>query len=411
MDSINTMLANVNNIDYSSLEKLADGTYNKGEIDLHKGIFGRYSFEKVNNHVGSRADKNTVVRTAEQNLKTKAAVFKAIVTRFAGSAEQQQVDDILSYGSDSSKFQDTLESFKNPYIKEAYKFLMGDGAPLTRDEMRLLDNMLKDGNGDLEGFQPGQVFRPSREFAAGEVSGRVRTLEALKHIKAENVEGLNGIVVEKANQWIKGLSVANISDVTKSRVMRVSTNVLANSNFRTNPVDSVIGRYMPDLYNSCTENVLKVSWPTANKTVDKACILKMVRCISAGLEDKINAGWDAYARAVPEADRPKVRKDKKLKKNNAANLRPVTKDDIKATVLSMIDGVVEKMYRDAKGKGSLAGKVSLPVQDAANAEMNDFEKSIYKSLSRANRLELEESDIDLWNGSESNEDNSFGDWE
>ena len=407
MDSINTMLANVNNIDYSSLEKLADGTYNKGEIDLQKGIFGRYSFEKVNNHVGSRADKNTVVRTAEQNLKTKAAVFKAIVMRFAGSAEQQQVDDILSYGSDSSKFQDTLESFKNPYIKEAYKFLMGDGAPLTRDEMCLLDNMLKDGNGDLEGFQPGQVFRPSREFAYGEVSGRVRTLEALKHVKAENTEGLSDRVVENAKQWIKGLSVANISDVTKSRVIRVSTNVLANSNFRTNPVDSVIGRYMPDLYNSCTENVLKVSWPTANKTVDKACILKMVRCISAGLEDKINAGWDAYARAVPEENRPKVRANKK----DVHSLRPVTKDDIRATVLSTIDGVVEKMFRNAKGKGSLAGKVSLPVQDAANAEMNDFEKSIYKSLSGANRLELEESDIDLWTGSEPGEDDSFGDWD
>lgn len=407
MDSINTMLANVNNIDYSSLEKLADGTYNKGEIDLQKGIFGRYSFEKINNHVGSRADKNTVVRTAEQNLKTKAAVFKAIVTRFAGSAEQQQVDDILSYGIDSSKFQDTLESFKNPYIKEAYKFLMGDGAPLTRDEMRLLDNMLKDGNGDLEGFQPGQVFRPSREFAYGEVSGRVRTLEALKHVKAENTDGLSDRVVENAKQWIKGLSVANISDVTKSRVIRVSTNVLANSNFRTNPVDSVIGRYMPDLYNSCTENVLKVSWPTANKTVDKACILKMVRCISAGLEDKINAGWDAYARAVPEENRPKVRANKK----DVHSLRPVTKDDIRATVLSTIDGVVEKMFRNAKGKGSLAGKVSLPVQDAANAEMNDFEKSIYKSLSGANRLELEESDIDLWTGSEPGEDDSFGDWD
>ena len=407
MDSINTMLANVNNIDYSSLEKLADGTYNKGEIDLHKGVFGRYSFEKVNNHVGSRADKNTVVRTAEQNLKTKAAVFKAIVTRFAGSAEQQLVDDILSYGRDSSKFQDTLESFKNPYIKEAYEFLMGDGAPLTRDEMRLLDNMLKDGNGDLEGFQPGQVFRPSREFAYGEVSGRVRTLAALKHVKAGNVEGLSDRVVENAKQWIKGLSVANISDVTKSRVIRVSTNVLANSNFRTNPVDSIIGKYMPELYNSCTENVLKVSWPTANKTVDKACILKMVRCISAGLEDKINAGWDAYARAVPEENRPKVRANKK----DVHSLRPVTKDDIKATVLSTIDGVIEKMYWDAKGKGSLAGKVSLPVQDAANAEMNDFEKSIYKSLSGANRLELEESDIDLWSGSEPGEDDSFGDWD
>ena len=407
MDSINTMLANVNNIDYSSLEKLADGTYNKGEIDLHKGVFGRYSFEKVNNHVGSRADKNTVVRTAEQNLKTKAAVFKAIVTRFAGSAEQQQVDDILSYGIDSSKFQDTLESFKNPYIKEAYEFLMGDGAPLTRDEMRLLDNMLKDGNGDLEGFQPGQVFRPSREFAYGEVSGRVRTLEALKHVKAENTDGLSDRVVENAKQWIKGLSVANISDVTKSRVIRVSTNVLANSNFRTNPVDSVIGRYMPELYNSCTENVLKVSWPTANKTVDKACILKMVRCISAGLEDKINAGWDAYAHAVPEENRPKVRANKK----DVHSLRPVTKDDIRATVLSTIDGVIEKMYRNAKGKGSLAGKVSLPVRDAANAEMNDFEKSIYKSLSGANRLELEESDIDLWSGSEPGEDDSFGDWD
>ena len=408
MDSINTMLANVNNIDYSSLAKLADGTYNKGEIDLQKGIFGRYSFEKVNNHVGSRADKNTVVRTAEQNLRTKAAVFKAIVTRFAGSDEQQLVDDILSYGRDSSKFQDTLESFKNPYIKEAYEFLMGDGAPLTRDEMRLLDNMLKDGNGELEGFQPGQVFRPSREFADGEVAGRVKTLEALKHVKAGNVEGLNGLVVENAMRWVKGLSVANISDETKSRVTRVSTNVLANSNFRSNPVDSVIGKYMPDLYNSCTENVLKVSWPTANKTVDKAFILKMVRCISAGLEDKINAGWDAYARAVPEADRPKVRANKK----DVNSLRPVTKDDIKATILSMIDGVIGKMYWDAKDKGSLAGKVSMSVQDAARADMTDFEKSIYKSLSGASRLELDESDVeDLLNDSKSSVDDSFGDWE
>ena len=408
MDSINTMLANVNNIDYSSLEKLADGTYNKGEIDLHKGVFGKYSFEKVNNHVGSLASKNTVVRTAEQNLLTKAAVFKAIVTRFAKSYEQQQVERILDYGTDSSTFQETLESFKNPYIKEAYEFLMGDGAPLTRDEMRLLDNMLKDGAGELEEFPQGKEFKPAREFAYGEVSGRVRTLEALKRIKAGNYEGLATGVVENAKEWIKGLSVANISDVTKGRVTRVSANVLANSNFRTDPVDSVIGRYMPELYNSCTENVLKVSWPTENKTVDKAFILKMVRCISAGLEEKINSGWDAYARAVPEANRPKVRISKN-KKNDAANLRPVTKDDIKATVLNMIDGVVDRIYfdSDVKGKGSIGGKVSASVQEAATAEMTDFEKSIYKSISGANRMDLDDDEYDI--SSESNVVDPFED--
>ena len=84
---------------------------------------------------------------------------------------------------------------------------------------------------------------------------------------------------------------------------------------------------------------------------------------------------------------------------------------VSSIVPSTIDGVIEKMYWDAKGKGSRAGKVSLPVQDAANAEMNDFEKSIYKSLSMANRLELDESDIDLWSGSESGDDDSFGDWD
>ena len=396
-------LANVSSIDYSNLESLSNGTYNKGEITLHRGIFGGYSFEKVNNHVGSRADKNTVVRTADQNLQTKAAVFKAIVTRFAKSYEQRLVERVFDYSTASSTFREALASFSNPYIKESYAFLMGDGAPLTRDEMRLLDNMLKDGGREFDKIPKGMEFRPTREFAPGEVSGRMETLKALKRVKVGDVGGLSDDVVERAKEWIKGLSVANISNVTKSRVMDVSTNVLANTSSYVNPVDSVIVRYMPKLHNSCMENVLKVSWPTEGQTVDKKGILKIVRCITAGLDEKINTGWEAYEKAVPEEDRPMVRANGR----SANNLRPVTKDDIKTSILSTIDHILRKM-----GKCNLASKVPMPVQDAALAEMNRFEKRIYESLSGLERDEYGEPDWnDILGDSESEMNESIGEWD
>lgn len=397
--------ANVSSIDYSSLESLSNGTYNKGEITLHKGIFGGYSFEKVNNHVGSRADKNTVVRTADQNRLTKAAVFKAIVTRFARSNEQELVEHVLDFSTDAEAFHDALDAFENPYIKVAYTFLMGDGAPLTRDEMRLLDNMLKDGGNELGTQQKGQGFRPARQITSGEVTGRMETLKALKRVKVGYVDGLSDDVVARAKEWIKGLSVTNISAVTKSRVTDVSTNVLANTDFGVYPVKPVIARYMPKLYNSCTENLLKVSWPTAKNTVDKAGVLEMVRCISAGLEDKINAGWAAYEQAVPEGSRPKIRANPK----DVKSLRPVTKDDIKAAILSKIDAAVEQKIKETRGKGGLAGKVSMPVSDAAKSEMNDFEKSIYKSLAKVVRG-YEPDEENLLDDSRSDVNDSIGDW-
>lgn len=214
MGSINGLVGN-NSVSYSSLSSLADGTYNKGEIVFKKGFFG--GFEKVNNHVGLLSGRNTVVTTAEQNRVTNAAVFKAILTRFCGQNETAPVfgmskmeiaNEIMNMDlvADRESIVEKLDKFVNPYIKEAFNFLLGgDRGPLTRDEMHMLDALLQKGESE-------QIARGSAQ-----IDKDLAALENLRKVKL----GESGNF-DQAKDWIKGLKVANALE--SIRVRDVSIN-------------------------------------------------------------------------------------------------------------------------------------------------------------------------------------------
>ena len=346
-NSINNILGNVNNISYTSLAKLADGTYNKGEIDLQKGFFGSYSFEKINNHVGFYANKNTVVRTEQQNLMTKAAVFRAIVTQFAGTDEAAHVRGVLENDSDTNEFQEALDSFKNPYISKAYEFLMNDGAPLTRDEMRFLDHKLKEAHEFIGKRTEGVEVRPPENS----LEDGVNTLKFLHQFKMGDSGNMDNNSITRAEAWVKGLQVGNASSEVLGRVRGTSANVIANgasSNKRIAAVEVFLAKNMPELYNACVEKARKAGFPSslteesirewapeldaestlfdelrnqppAKQRKVTENILKWVRGLTAGIEDLLNKEWQKL---------PPTKQDE------------YSKDDIKARLCRMLAATV-----------------------------------------------------------------------
>lgn len=342
MPTINALLNGINNIDYSSLQKLSNGTYNKGEIDLKRGLFGKYSFDKINNHVGYYANENTEVRTEEQNRTTRAAVFKSILTRFAGRDEADRVQSVLGHETEDindGAMLDQLGGFHNPYIKEAYKFLLGDGgAALTRDEMRCLDSLLKGAEDEIK-------KDPHHQFSAGEVEYGVGVLNRLTDIKS----GRSAYTGDMA-QWIKGLSVTNLSETKEARVMGVSANVFANAGAaQMDEATRVMARYMPELYNACLENVMQITEGFGSRATSSD-ILKFMNTLLSGISDKIDKGWEVYS-------------------EKAGTSRTVSKEDIKAKVREYIKDRVENLRfqrleticnADEGEKAIARGKMTLP---------------------------------------------------
>ena len=226
MDSINSLLGGAK-VNYSDLAKVANGTYNKGEIVFKKGFFG--GFGKVNNHVGALSGHNTVVTTAEQNRLTNAAVFKAILNEFGGqsAAERAEKEVILGMNDfidNRADIERRLDSFENPYIKEAFIFLMcGDGAPLSRDEMRYLDTALKNGGAN-----------EVNDFKANLADLHAVKLGTAKGAQQENgrarVRGLTVVMTRNAEAGHRSDKDVALSD----RLEETTVNMLAhrpNNNF------------------------------------------------------------------------------------------------------------------------------------------------------------------------------------
>lgn len=219
MGSINS-LTGLKNVDFASLQDVASGKYNKGEIALKTGQDGTLSFGKVNNSV-FKTWNNDVTAARIQNGKTNAAVFKAILTHYAGDAS---IDNVLSKNVSELK-DDAFSQFSNPYIKEAFNFLMtGDakGDPLSRDEMRFLFKLLDEGAGGN----------------AGQVADNMKVLRALHTYKTKGGEAVDATMRAKLetvrgnDSIIKGLSVSNFKS---GEVKKVTVNAAAAEAHKSAP--------------------------------------------------------------------------------------------------------------------------------------------------------------------------------
>ena len=222
MNSINGLVSG--SVDYSKLVDIADGKYNKGEITFKNGLLG--GFGKVNNHVGALSGSNTTVTTEKQNLLTRAAVLKAILTWFGDSeTEKNDIEFLMNVDLDLDNYIDEenvrgkLSSLKNPFLADAFKFLIMDGnkeKPLSRDEMRLLIKMLQDGDDIVKQKNAGNTANINETR-----NGYLAKLGALRDFK----RGLSSDV-ESVKELLKGFSVENIDAVKKSRVSGVTVNAL-----------------------------------------------------------------------------------------------------------------------------------------------------------------------------------------
>ena len=161
VQSIN-QLVGTGTIAFNDLQSITNGKYNMGEVQAVIGQ-DKVKFAKVNNHV-SMTRYNNVVSTPEQNLKTNAAIFKAIATEFGKDVQGDRLDDLFTKGlstikvadesasdvADDESFvemfegpepDDVLNDFHNPYVKEAFKFLLTGGnqyRSVSRDEIHML---------------------------------------------------------------------------------------------------------------------------------------------------------------------------------------------------------------------------------------------------------------------------------
>ena len=161
--SINQLVGS-GTIAFNDLQSITNGKYNMGEVQAVIGQ-DKVKFAKVNNHV-SMTRYNNVVSTPEQNLKTNAAIFKAIATEFGDggnvdalfsrdlstikfaeepvSNASSSVDESGEQSSEQSvgeQFEDLFNGFSNPYVKEAFKFLLTGGnqyRSVSRDEIHML---------------------------------------------------------------------------------------------------------------------------------------------------------------------------------------------------------------------------------------------------------------------------------
>ena len=202
ISSINGILGG-SGANYDSLMGKASGVHNRGEIVFKKGYFG--GFGRINYHVGLFSGLNTVITTAEQNRTTKAAVFKAILDKY----DDVQADHggILNQDLDTEEGLNAISEYlqrdgKNPYLKEAFNFLLGgeNGSdPLSRDEMKMLDTLLKIGRGEHVALEEG-------------VDASVKALENLKCVKLDRVDGMGEADIKSALDWVQGLKVSNSED-------------------------------------------------------------------------------------------------------------------------------------------------------------------------------------------------------
>ena len=297
--TINAMLGTAK-VSYSDLMKVANGTYNKGEIVFSKGLFG--GFSKINNHVGALSGRNTVVTTPEQNRLTNAAVFKAILAQYGGrgwsdhSIAEQILDEDLSAegaidrlerlerfvghwcGKDDPEYEDG-----NPYVKEAFKFLMrGDGAPLSRDEMKALDALLREHKSD------------GKEA----VKTNMKKLENLRRYKNGEISKMSNDEIASAEEWVQGLSVRNISREKENQVTAVTANRLAGHWGDQNAVGAM-HRYMPELCKSVDE-ILMRTIPRIVANPRGSDLSELIDKLNDEFSEKFGSGMLNYKSACPK---------------------------------------------------------------------------------------------------------------
>ena len=231
VQSIN-QLVGTGTIEFSDLQKITSGKYNMGEVQAVIGQ-DKIEFARVNNHI-HRTGSNNVVSTPEQNLKTNAAIFKAIATEFGEggnvetlfardlstikfaeepvSKDSSSVDEADGPSSEQSvgeQFEDLFDGFSNPYVKEAFKFLLTGGnqyRSVSRDEIHmLLQNLRARQSGeDLEGaavktnMEKLDVLREFKRTGAW----KDKTVED-EHRQGEYLFGWNHAIGVKATRLVK----------------------------------------------------------------------------------------------------------------------------------------------------------------------------------------------------------------
>ena len=304
MKSIDGILGARANISYSDLKSITNGTYNKGEVVLKKGFFGGYSFGKVNNHMTS-VGKNAVVTGDADNRKTNAAIFKAILTRF-GKDDADAAHELLS--TDLDRVGDKLlEKFGNPYIKEAFKYLLADrndNRPVSRDEVHVLLLRLKEAERNSGYREPARVRKNMDDLAI------LRTFKVTGRI----VDGTDTAVFN----GLKGVVHADYGTKERTVLFAPTANQLGQTpcTRMEKTLDSVLTPdlrllrvFTPSLFNGLTKRLAAVAEKYRGReladfqTDDFALVKELVNKLTAGLSRELGDAVETLEARLAEFKR------------------------------------------------------------------------------------------------------------
>ena len=362
--SLENLLGGVS-VNYSDLrDNLSDGC-NMGEIVFAKGK-KKGSFTRVNNHAGRLAFFNNVVTTAEQNRVTNAAVFKALFAKYGDQPLENYAGilngDFTKLNADQVK--NLFENVKNPYLREAFNYLLVENgsAPLSRDELRLLDVLLRKGGKDDEA-----------------VMNNVKLLNDLRMMKSGKKEIVLGNAKEstKAEFWIANLRLGNLSEKEFCRL----TNATVNKQYATE-LKAFTGldkdqrnenlpamrffAHMPSLVNTINENILNVKelgvegWDKKGNVPPKD-IDKLLKRLLVNVETKFRGACEAT--------------------NKFQASSQFTSDDIKGMEAFMYKYIAESLLRQYPGLKAdvvvkaLGEKAGTPIADAILSRINNDNKN------------------------------------
>ena len=215
--SINNTIGENATIDFNAIRDLSNGRFNMGEIVGEADKNGKFTFKSINSHVGCRHGRNNVRTTVEQNRATNMAVFKALLAHYAAEtnrrneivqddAEVMSVDEVLArdISREGEMIEQELGHYQNPYIREAFRYLLLDGndkRPLSRDELHRLIELLE-GQGDGKS-----------------VEENISDLKGLRRFKQYG-DGAD----QNVFRLIKGLQVEGITNEHRARVLAASRN-------------------------------------------------------------------------------------------------------------------------------------------------------------------------------------------
>lgn len=271
------------NVGYESLQDQLHGKYNAGEVTLKQGIFGGYSFSKVNNHVGALSGYNTVVTSRDQNRKVRLAAFKTLYAKFGGDDFETRFGELTmgkimklaKGGIGGEGITRLFEGVNNDYLKVAFFALLADsfGEAISRDELTMIDTLLQ------QKHDQGDMMVSDEELMA-----KRDTLQQLHALKRANIvapaAGQQPAAADRNDplQWVRALHVANPDTDKQQRAYKATVNSLGEQM-------ALMAEFSQKLADRFAENVLKA--PTLGEVFSAKEMDNWLDTLADGMADEI----------------------------------------------------------------------------------------------------------------------------